>query len=417
MSKKASFRRDFRDFILSPWLRVRRKHEGSVVVNKIDVRPIHRKTQDIGSWRRALQVAESPTQDRRALYDLYADCLLDGTLKRSVKRRIQAVSNRRMRFTAGGQDVPEITALLSTSFFEDLLRYIMHANFYGHSLIELGWPARGSELSGWTAEVDRRYVKPRYGLVVPDSGQLDGIDYRSEPFTHTVIEVGEHEDLGDLLEACQYVIYKRGNMGDWAEFAEVFGMPFRWAKYQNEQTRQVLEEGLRTAGSAGFVVAPEDAGIETVHANVSGGHDVFRFLRQACNEEILICILGGTMTTTEARSSGYAQAKVQASEEDELHVADREFVLRVLNEKIVPYLERIGYPARGGSFDFVESETLSDAQRIDVVTKLSQLIPIPESYLYDRFRVPRPSAEDPPIQRRESSNPAKEEEKPAPGKQ
>ena len=47
------------------------------------------------------------------------------------------------------------------------------------------------------------------------------------------------------------MIYKRGGFGDWAEYAEIFGMPFQVAKYNNydEATRQELIRALEQSAT------------------------------------------------------------------------------------------------------------------------------------------------------------------------
>ena len=71
--------------------------------------------------------------------------------------------------------------------------------------------------------------------------------------------------------------------------------------------------------------------MEYIQANSGGGNgsDVYRMLRQACNEEMSVLILGNTMTTTEARTSGYAQSKVHERTEDEIRKDDRRRVVRM----------------------------------------------------------------------------------------
>lgn len=396
--QQKSFFRDVAEFLASPFIRAWGKYAGSVIVNKVYASQIHRDTQDIGRWRRALSFAESPTQDRRALFDLYADVMLDGALKSAVRQRINAVRNQDFVFVRDGQEDDEIGKLLKTSYFSNLLNFIMNSRMYGHSLVELGWPAKGSTTKGWSAEVDRRYVKPRYGLVIPEGGSMRGYSYREKPFADTVFEFGHHEDLGDILEACQYVIYKRGGYGDWAEFAEVFGMPFRWAKYNSPETRDMLQEALKTAGSAGFVVAPEDASIETVHNSSSGGSDVYRFLVEALNKEIAICILGQSMTQNDSRNSGFAQASVHEGVQDELFAGDLKYVLAYLNETITPYLKKLGYQSEDGEFKIKDEDHLSLVQRIQVDMQVAKQVPIPASHWYDTYRISRPTAEDPPAE-------------------
>jgi hypothetical protein len=362
----------------------------AIIVNKIDVRPVVRQTQDINKWRSALMVAEGIGQQRQLIYDLYSEIMLDGFLKAVIRKRRLSITNARLTFTKNGKAVDDVVALTKKSYFADLLKHIIDARIYGHSLIEIVW----SKDSGETILIDRRHVKPRYRIVTQNMWDTEGYRFDEDPFKSKVMEVGDAEDLGELLECCPYVIYKRGDFGDWAEFAEVFGMPTIFAKYQNPETRQALEDALDQMGSRGRMVAPNDAEMEYHEASQgTGAGEVFNKLREALNEEIAITVLGNTMTTTEAKHSGYAQSKTHADSQDELKEDDRMFVIRNLNEKLNPLLAQMGFDTEGGEWSFVEQDNMSLTDRLALDIQLNNLIDIDEDYFYETYKVPRPKGE------------------------
>jgi hypothetical protein len=362
-----------------------------VVINHVTVRPVVRQSQDIQKWRNALVLAEQQYQQRSTLYDLYADILLDGRLKQLIGQRIARITNTPLTFRKDGKLVKEVEELRKKKFFRKFIKESLMSRFWGHSLMECLWPAFGSNEPGVTNLIPRKHVKPKFGIVTKEPWDVEGLAYRQKPINQVVIEVGEVDDLGLILEACPHVIFKRGGFGDWAEFAEVFGMPFRWATYHNEQSRQILEAALAEAGAAGYVVAPEDANLQ-FHNPTAGSqsNDIFRFLIQSCNEELSITILGNSMTTTEARHSGYAQSETQAKTQDEIHKDDREFVLGVLNEDLTALLARLGYPVQGGEWAFEDGDGLSLTQRIDIDLKVATQVPVAAKYWYDKYQIPMP---------------------------
>lgn len=362
------------------------------VINNVTVRPPNRQTQDIQNWRNAIKHAEGYAQQRSKLFDLYEDMLLDGHLQAVLAKRVEQVTNRRLVFVRkDGKTVDDITELADKSFFEEFLVEAMNAKFWGNSLMELFWPAPGSDEIGETKLIPRKNVKPRWGIVTENEFDLEGIDYRGKDFGGRVIEIGKPESLGLLMSVAQYVIYKRGNFGDWAEYAEIFGIPFRWASYNNETSRAVLETALEAAGPAGYVVAPQDADLKFMNGNPSGnGQMVFSALREACNEEISIAVLGNTMTTTEAKSSGYAQSQTHQEGENEKNRSDRRFILRLLNEKLTPYLKAIGYATDGGKWEFQEDDHLSLSERIAIDMQVASKVPIADSYWYNTYGVDKP---------------------------
>lgn len=391
-----------------PKVTIKGKPQNKIIVNQVEVRPIQRKSQNIQTWRNAIIWAEGPNQQRQELYDLYTDMLSDGHLYDAIDKRIKAVSNRPLTFMVKGKEDEDIKELTTTSYFRTFVKEVIKSIFWGHSLLELYWPAKGTDTPGETLLIPRGNVKPRFGIVTKHNWETTGIPYRDIP---NVVEVGDKEDLGLLMPAAQYVIYKRGNFGDWAEFAEIFGMPFRWATYQNESSREVLKQALSEAGSAGYVVAPMDANIQFLNTNTQNGSEVFSNLRSACNEEISITILGNAMTTTEAKSSGYAQSNTQKEVQEEKHKDDRAVLLSILNEKLRTYLGTLGYAVEGGKFLFEEEETMSLTERLNIDLKVSEKVPVGRTYWYERYKIPVPKPGD--IEEEDTTDPEDPEEESA----
>jgi len=386
----------------------------NIVVNHTTVRPVARKSQDITKWRNALIAAEQDNQQRTLLYDLYSDILLDGRLKALIFQRIARITNTPLTFSVNGKPVEELNALATKRCVRKFITEALNSRFYGHSLLELYWPAFGTTDKGVTNLVPRKHVKPKKGVVTKNQWDIEGLPYREAPYKNFCIEVGEPDDLGLILEACPHIIYKRGGFGDWAEFAEVFGMPFRWATYNNEASRGILEAALSEAGSAGFVVAPEDAKLQFFNPTAgSASNDIFRFLIDACNQELSITILGNTMSTQEAKHSGYAQSETQMKTQDEVHADDRAFVLSILNEDLQTYLLSLGYPVEGGTWSFEDSDGLTLTARIAIDEKVAARVPIGEDYWYERYGIPKPKPGEIPADD-DTEDPATG--KPTPGK-
>lgn len=376
-------------------LAARKKEEENraknVVINHTVVRPVVRQSQDIQKWRTALMAAEQEHQQRTLIYDLFSEILLDGRLKSLIFQRIARITNTPLSFTVNGKPVDDVAALATKRCFRKFVSEALNARMWGHSLMELYWPMPGSKDKGVTNLIPRKHVKPRKGVVTKNSWDIEGLPYRQPPYNQYCIEVGEPEDLGLILEACPHVIYKRGGFGDWAEFAEVFGMPFRWATYNNEQSRGILEDALSKAGSAGFVVAPQDAQLQFFNPTAgSQSNDIFRFLIDACNQELAITVLGNTMTTQEAKHSGYAQSETHMKSQDEVHADDRAFVLSVLNEDLMPYLAALGYQVEGGTWAFEDGDGMTLSERLNIDTRVAGFVPIGEDYWYDKYGIPKP---------------------------
>jgi len=232
--------------------------ESGLLIQNIEVSPVARSEADIHSWRVKHIHAEAINGNRAALYDLYSDCLLDAFLKRMVAKRVLGVTKNKLRFVnKAGVEIKTENDFINLRQFRKLRQEIQLQKAWGISVIEL------MNDNGFFKffSVPRKHVLPKEGQVLITQHDIDGIEYRKPPYNKTVIEIGDFDDLGYLLEACAYVIYKRGSIADWANYAQTFGMPFREARYDgfNELVRMQLENALEKAGSAAFAVLPRDA--------------------------------------------------------------------------------------------------------------------------------------------------------------
>jgi hypothetical protein len=357
--------------------------EAPLMVNTITVRPTLRQTSDIETWRSALKSAD--VNRRSKLYNLYEDLLLDNILSDAIEKRIQAITNAEITFTdKSGNPSEEIDALMQSEGWEEILHLIMRSKFWGFSLFQ-------TEIAPTVLAslIPNKNVNPIRTLILTDESSDTGYDYSTDD---RFIFAGSKSDFGLILKAAPYVIYKRGNFGDWAQFAELFGMPFRKGKYNNydEATRIALENALLQMGSAPYIVIPKDGDIEFVENKSSSDGELYNKLRTACNEEILIGILGQTMTTLNGSSRSQSETHMEVQQDK--HKSDRRFVQRILNTQFLTLLQNRGFNVEGGKFNFIEKgESVSLIDQITIDEKLNALIPIPKAYFYDRYGIPMPA--------------------------
>lgn len=365
----------------------KKRNKNDRVSTKVVVRPMRRNTADIESWRTALKAADRGNRTR--LYELYEDLLLDNVLSDAIDKRIKAITNAEIVFTVNDKPVPEMDTLIDSPEFETLLEELMNAKFWGKTCAELDPSEEGLKVFN----IPRAHIRPQDGIIVFDVNDTKGHPYREDPF---IIEAGKDKDLGIILKAAPFSIYKRGNFGDWAQYAEIFGMPFRVGKYNqyDEATRDELYKALDESGSAGIAVIPKEGDIDFKQNMSSGNGTLYERLKNACNEEILIGILGQTMTTL--NGSSRSQGEVHMEVQKDKHKADRRFIRRILNQQLVPFLEQRGWPVKGGTFSFPEKgETLSLKDRIGIDEKVCKLVKVPESYFYETYGIPMPKKNEP----------------------
>lgn len=369
----------------------------SIIINNLVLRTAQRASADINKWREVHRSAESVfgTGARVGYYDLCDDVQLDAHLSAVIDKRIMSITNHSLKFLRDNKEVEEVSKLIKSKGFREVLREMMLAKFWGISLIELTKDAEGNL---FPYSIPRKHIRPRTQHIVNEQYAIEtsGINYREGIYLNTCIEVGAPNDLGLLLKAIPFVIYKRGCWGNWAQYTEVFGMPTKIGRYSgyDEATRIALEAALDEAGSALSIVLPEEAKLEFLESKTTAASgNLYKDLANACDEQISILILGNTETTKSSASSGYAQSSTHAGQQQQIADDDRAWILGYLETEVRRVLKSMGYPMDGGEWQWEaeqEHVSLLDRVAIDAALKASGL-PIDDDYFYEKYSIPKPA--------------------------
>ncbi|MCO5229599.1 MAG: DUF935 family protein [Chitinophagales bacterium] len=366
-----------------------------VLIQNLTIRPIHRKTQDIDNWRNAMRAAESTVPRRTELYDLYEDIMLDGHLSSVVEKRILAVTNADWQFLDNeGKEVKLMKEWIDTPDFELMVEELLKSKLWGYTMLEIDFYP---DNTFGVFDIPRKHIRPELGIVCKEQTTNTGaINIREGWYANTVLEAGKPKDLGKLLSACQYVIYKRGNFGDWAQFTEIFGMPLIdavWDGYDETQRMKLLE-ALETMGGGGQLVRPAGTTVEFVQGGTNNPTgDLYNNLIKACDTQISKLILGQTETTESSDSSGYAQASVHADTENDINISDIKFVRRILNRRFCEILKANGIDIKDGYFHVKNVEeriSKNDWLNIYIRLKNEAQLPICDDTIYETFGIEKP---------------------------
>lgn len=389
-----------------PVTKTKGKAPDKLIVQNINIRVPDRSSQDISSWRQAIKSFENIQNPiRTKLYDLYTDILLDGQIEATWGKRQDAILNKEFVFIKDGKEDEELTKLLNSYDFRLLVKEIHNSILFGYTLIFVNniWYDDIEE----TYRIDfdlipRKHVHPEKGFecISKDQGMASrDILFKEEPLAHYMIWAGEATDMGLMVKAAQYVIYKRGGFGDWAQFAEMFGMPFRDCSYDDfdDQTRIKLEQAMAQWGAANYIIRPKGAEIN-IHdtANTSGSSELYDTLIKACDASISKTILGNTLTTEQgdkgARSLGEVHQEAQKDKTD----SDERFVFSILNTQFRAILKRFGINATGGEiwYQSPEKDWGKLQSKWNVISGISSKIPIDDDFIYEEFDIPKPANYD-----------------------
>ena len=345
---------------------------------------------DIETFMNAVRAADNIDYYRRTrLLDLYEDITIDTHLTSVMNRRRDAVNAAQVSFKRNGIPDDSVHDQLKSPWFGRLIADIIDAKFYGFSLFQFY-----RDEHGWINYdlIPRKHVDPVRRTIMRRQGEISGPSWDEYP---NMLFVGQPRDLGMLLKAAPWVIYKRNDVADWAQFAEIFGMPIEDYTYDtgDEEARARVIKDAQEAGALKKYIHARDVELQLIEAgNKTGSSDLYEGLCERCNKEISKLFLGNTLTTEAQATGTQALGTVHKKEEDQILKADQNFVLNVLNYDMVDIFAALGINTQGGMFTFPEPKYIDLTAKSNILVQLQSnfRLPISDDYLYETFGIEKP---------------------------
>ncbi|MCW5900478.1 MAG: DUF935 family protein [Flavobacteriales bacterium] len=343
---------------------------------------------DMRDWEVAVNMAKNVHRtDRSRLMDLYDSLVKDAHLGSVLETRVLRVQRSKFKLVGpDGKAKPELLTFLEAQWFEDFLRYVVEAEFVGHTLIELGELPKPGDLRT-VNRIDPRNVLPFHGVVARRMGEETGYKFREEPLRSYLIEVGRPDDLGLLERVAPVAIVKKYAVGSWSAFVGTYGIPSRWVKTAARDARRVrqLEEVMQNMLSSAYAVIQGDEEFGISPTPGGDPHKVFDDLISRMNSEISKRVLGQDGTTDNKDASGtYGSMKVLQGVAEDRHQADKTAALYVINQELLPRLVALGYPLKGIRFQWDELRDMSAMETVEAVAKLGVVFDIDPKHVEER---------------------------------
>lgn len=367
---------------------------------------------DIARYMASLESASAiDFYNRAQLYDIYHSILqTDGHLSGIVDKRLSAVARERFEFQRDGKPVDEVNEQIRSPWFRQFIKEAVNAQLWGFTLCQF----RRDE-NGWITFdlIDRKHFDPVKRQVLLYETDVDGAPL--DAFANCLLICpGSERWLGKLATCAPYALYKRGNIGDWAQFCQIFGMPIREYTYSSgdEDARRRLLEDARKMGANAVYIHPEGSGMQLHEAaGKSGTNDLYERFTNNCNDEMSIAVLGNTLTTKSDTNGTQALGTVQAKEQMKITEDDVQFVLDILNYDMTEIFSAMGVDTSNGEFVRVEQKYQDKQVQINVVSKLREMgLPMSDDYLYRTFDVEKPDDYDRMKREQEEQKAVKEEQ-------
>lgn len=352
--------------------------------------------RDIGDWRQAWQLAiniERP--DRRTLYDIYRDVEVDLHLSGCVKQREGFVLSRSFKIMdEGGNEKDDALDFFNTAWFKQLMKYALDANYWGHSLIELGnvitSPVNGLPTYDGVTLINRKHVIPEFHRVLQNLGDdyRNGIDYRQPPFADWLVEVGMPDDLGLYLKAATQTIPKKNALAFWDTFAEIFGMPMRIAHttLRDEKELKKMEKMMADMGTEGWGLFQEGTDIEVVESTKGDAFNVYDKRIERANSELSKLVIGQTMTIEDGSSLSQSETHLKVFEN--LVEADCDMIRDVVNNQLIPRMIAHGFPLQGLHFDWDYSIDYTPEQQAAYEQMVLNNYEVDPKYFEEKYGLP-----------------------------
>ena len=351
---------------------------------------------DIGSYMNSLQSATAiDMYSRIRLYDMYSSAFMtDPHLIGIHRKRLVGACRTPIEFIRNEKADDQINELLKQPWFRKFRKEVVESEFWGFSLLQFYRDIDGNIDFD---SIPRKHYDPVQQIVLRYQSDTDGAPL--EMFSNTLVIGNDPRGLGIMSAVMPYVLYKRGNIGDWAQFCQIFGMPIREYTYDagDEEARRRLVEDARKQGANAVYIHPEGSTL-TLHesGNKSGSSDLYNNFSDKCDSQMSIAILGNTLTTDAKATGTQALGTVHKQEEDEIKDEDQALILSVLNSAHMrKILASLGYNVEGGEFRFIEVKDIDKAVQLQVVTQMMDRgLPIDDDYLYDTFDIDKPANYD-----------------------
>lgn len=330
--------------------------------------------------------------NRVRLYDMYESSMLDLHLSGVLDKRLRGVTKIPIEFRRNDQPDEAMNAQLRSPWFKQLRKDIVMSHFWGFTLVQFYLDGDGNIRYDL---INRKHYDPIHRKLLKYQGAIDGISIDEFP---NMMFVGSERGLGIFAELLPAVLYKRGNMADWARFANIFGMPIREYTYDagDEEARARLIADARRQGSNAVYIHPKDSELKLIEAaNKTGSSELYRTFAEYWDAKMSIRVLGNTLTTDAKENGTQSLGTVHKEEEDEMNADDCDFLLDILNYNMRPVFQNLGFNVDGGEFVYARHDKINPSQQIDIVQKLSSMgLPIDDDYLYETFSVRKPDNYD-----------------------
>jgi hypothetical protein len=353
--------------------------------------------KDIGTWRRAQQMAENvENPQRNQLYSIYKDAMIDGHLTGCVEQLKGMVIQKAFRLNdkKTKKEVSEKTEIFEQKWFKDFMKYAIESKLWGYSLVQFGDILIDADNLMRFENIElvpRENVMPEFGVIIKEVGDepKQGYSFTEGKIAKWCIGIGDKDDLGLLLKASKETISKKNMLAFWDAFGEMFGMPVRIGKTSSSDTNELnkIENALASMGSEFWAMFPEGTSIDFVETSRGDAFNVYDKRIDRANSEISKAILVQTMTIDSG--SSYSQSEVHLTVLRNLVESYADLIRDCVNNQLLPFMLMHGFPVENLRFEWDNSVEYTPEQ----IRQIEQMLlsfgyEIDSNYFTEKYNIP-----------------------------
>lgn len=186
-------------------------------------------------------------------------------------------------------------------------------------------------------------------------------------------------------------------------FAQIFGMPIRWANYDNSmpETGAQVAAMMQNLGTNSWAAFPAGVDVNLVEPKGNARDNPQIILQELADQACDLLILGQTLSgTSEATGLGSGTAELHGAVRREVIAGAAQFAADILNYQLVPSLIELNY---GAEFDPAAlpivvpdmsspADPKGEAERIEILARTGLRIPV--KWVYEAQGIPEPEGDE-----------------------
>jgi hypothetical protein len=311
-------------------------------------------TFEIADIKSALTSANHPElPDRKKLIQILKYIMRDGHLKSQIRTaKMKVLSEPGMMYRNGVPD-EAATLLVRKKWFNQIIEYILEAEFWDYSLVECDNLDPNTSVIGSVELIDREYVSiDKKWILIEGTIQGAYLPYADIKDEMDLLEFGGKHDFGILLECAYNVIYKNYSRSDWSRANEKVGTPALTiiADTNNPDELDDLEEKASNFSNDGFFVGQKGDQIALLERKNDNFHVTFKDNISYCDDQNSKIVNGQTGTSDEKSFVGSANVHERVMED--YTIARLQNVVDEMRDNVVPYLVKKGWNLDGCEWNY-----------------------------------------------------------------